>query len=136
MIKKIGFIVYLFLIFGSFVAQAEEEAESVNIPFYFPMEPDIVTNYAALGFKLSYVRVAVSVMVSTANDLLVIEHHEPLLRAAFVALLGSEPEHKVKSSAGREAIRKECLRIANSLIESETGYSIIEDILFTKYIFN
>lgn len=116
-------------------ANESMEAESIS-PSYFPLEPDIVTNYLSIRSELGYVRVAVSIMVEKPEDLLVIEHHAPLLRSAFIEIFGNQPKQKVTSQEGKEDIRRECLMVGNRLIELETGQKIIKNLLFTKYMYN
>lgn len=103
---------------------------------YYPIEPDIVTNYITMGSDLNFIRVAVSIQVKSPDELFLIEHHEPLLRAAFVNILGGQIEYKIKSLQGRENIRKECLKMANTLMQGKIGKPIVQDVLFTKYLYN
>jgi flagellar protein FliL len=117
--------------------EAKDSMEEENIsPSYFPIEPDIVTNFLSIRSELGYVRVAISIMVDKPEDLLVIEHHAPLLRSAFIEIFGNQPKQKVTSQEGKEEIRRECLMVGNRLIELETGQQIIKNLLFTKYMYN
>ena len=46
-----------------------------------------------------------------------------------------EQEEKIKSLAGREAIRKKCSERVKALLLQETGQEIVHDVLFTKYLY-
>ncbi|WP_423213383.1 flagellar basal body-associated protein FliL [Shewanella maritima] len=114
------------------VAVAEDEQEYA----YYGFEPDIVTNYISNRKKLGFVKISVELMVSNPNDLVDLEHHDPLLRSAIVEILGNQAEDKVKSLAGREEIRRECFETVNRLIEQETGKATVVNLLFTKYLYD
>ncbi|MCC5855208.1 MAG: flagellar basal body-associated protein FliL [Idiomarina sp.] len=104
---------------------------------YFGFEPDITTNYLRTGDqrRLGYIRVAVELMVPTTQDLRVIEYHSPLLRDAFIRILSTETEGRIRSLTGREEIRQACLEAAQELIRRETGRDLVLDLIFTKYIY-
>lgn len=103
---------------------------------YYGFEPDIVTNYIRKGSDLGYIRLTAEIMVDGNSNLEIIEHHAPLLRAAVVEIFGRQAEEKVKSIAGREEIRRQCLQAINDLLEQETGRPLAADLLFTKYLYH
>ena len=103
---------------------------------YYGFEPDIITNYINNRPKLGYVRLTVDLMIKNVNNLEVVEHHAPLLRDAIIAVLGREPEEKIRSLTGREEVRLKCVREIKRLLKKETGDEIIKDVLFTKYLYN
>ncbi|QSX30062.1 flagellar basal body-associated protein FliL [Shewanella cyperi] len=103
---------------------------------YYGFEPEIVTNYISNRKKLGFVRISVELMVKDPNDLVAIEHHDPLLRSAIVEILGNQPEEKIKSLTGREEIRRECYDTVNRLIEQETGRALVVNLLFTRYLYD
>lgn len=116
----------------SFSAHSADEAEYG----YYGFEPDIVTNYITSRKKLGFVKISVELMVKNPDDLVSLEHHDPLLRAAIVEVLGNQPEDKVKSLSGREEIRRECYETVNRLIAKEVGREIVVNLLFTKYLYD
>ena len=99
---------------------------------YYGFEPEIVTNYISNRNKLGYVRLSVELMVKKPEDLVSLERHDPLLRAAIVEILGNQTEDKVKSLTGKEEIRRECYQMVNRLLEQETGKELVVNLLFTK----
>ncbi|MCG9740028.1 flagellar basal body-associated protein FliL [Shewanella insulae] len=116
-------------------AYAEEE-EVVDTYAYYGFEPDIVTNYISNRKKLGFVKISVELMVKVPEDLIVLEHHDPLLRAAIIEILGAQTEDKVKSLTGKEEIRRECYDTLNRLLEQEIGNPLIVNLLFTKYLYD
>ena len=103
---------------------------------YYGFEPEIVTNYISNRNKLGYVRLSVELMVKKPEDLVSLERHDPLLRAAIVEILGNQTEDKVKSLPGKEEIRRECYQMVNRLLEQETGKELVVNLLFTKYLYD
>lgn len=103
---------------------------------YYGFEPEIVTNYISNRKKLGFVKISVELMVKNPDDLIMIERHDPLLRAAIVEVLGNQAEDKVKSLTGREEIRRECFEMVNRLITLEAGKPLIVNLLFTSYLYD
>ncbi len=103
---------------------------------YFGFEPDITTNYINHKKKLGYIRITAELMIKNAANLEAVEHHSPLLRDAIISVLGKEPEEKIRSLTGREEVRLKCVREIKRLLKKETGSEIIQDVLFTKYLYN
>ncbi|ABZ74672.1 flagellar basal body-associated protein FliL [Shewanella halifaxensis HAW-EB4] len=103
---------------------------------YYGFEPEIVTNYISNRKKLGYVRLSVELMVKKPEQLVSLERHDPLLRAAIVEILGNQTEAKVKSLTGKEEIRRQCYEKVNQLLEQETGKPLVVNLLFTKYLYD
>jgi flagellar FliL protein len=117
-------------------AEKEKPAVTEDNYAYYGFEPEIVTNYISNRKKLGFVRISVELMVKDQQDLLAIQHHDPLLRAAIVEILGNQTEDKIKSLTGREEIRKECYQTVNRLLQQETGKELVVNLLFTRYLYD
>lgn len=102
---------------------------------YFTLAPDLTTNFVTAGKRLGYIQIRVDILVADNRELPNLEHHNPQIRNALVEVLGQQPEQRIKSLAGREEIRKECLTAINELLLAETGKTLAVDLLFTKYIY-
>jgi len=122
------------MLFSANSYAAEEEEVVADEYAYFAFEPDITTNYITPGKKVGFIRLTMEVMVKNPNDLMIVEHHAPLLRAAIVEVLGQQTAEKVKSASGKQEIRELCLETLNDLLKQETGKKLIVRLLFTKYI--
>lgn len=134
MIKKL--VAMLFILMASVTNVFAEDEETLEEYAYYGFEPDIVTNYISNRKKLGFVRLSVELMVKEPDDLVKLEHHDPLLRAAIVEIVGNQTEEKVKSLTGREEIRRECYDTLNRLLERETGKPFVVNLLFTKYLYD
>ncbi|HIF9482388.1 TPA: flagellar basal body-associated FliL family protein [Photobacterium damselae] len=102
---------------------------------YYTLNPDITTNYVTSGKQLGYLRVQVDLMLANPSQLELVKHHEPLIRDAIIQIIGQQQEIKVKSLAGREEIRKQCLHKVNDLLVAEAGNKLVTELLFTKYLY-
>lgn len=129
---------FLFLLFVPLL-QAQEPAPTAPAKpkvVYHGFDPDIVTNYVTDGQKsLGYVRVTMELMIKDEKFLTFIEHHEPLILDAIVGVFGKEPDTAIKSLQGREEIRIKILKKINELMKKETGNELVQDVLFTKYLY-
>ncbi len=129
---------FLFLLFVPLL-QAQEPAPAAPAKpkvVYHGFDPDIVTNYVTDGQKsLGYVRVTMELMIKDEKFLTFIEHHEPLILDAIVGVFGKEPDTAIKSLQGREEIRIKILKKINELMKKETGNELVQDVLFTKYLY-
>ncbi len=126
----------LLLLLVSSVVLAQDKAPAKPKVVYYGFDPDIVTNYVTTGQKsLGYVRVTMELMIKDEKFLPIVEHHEPLILNAIVATFGKEPEDMIKSLTGREEIRLKILRNLNELLKKEAGAEVVQDVLFTKYLY-
>lgn len=103
---------------------------------YYGFDPDIVTNYVSENRRsLGYLRVSVELMLPNKELLKTIEYHEPLILDTIISILSKQPEQRVKSLSGREEIRLQILEQLQTVMKRETGQTIVQDILFTKYLY-
>lgn len=131
---------YLILLIPFSIAHANESedkpAEETPEYLYFGFDPELVTNYISSRGSMGYVRTSIDLVVKLPSELSLLEYHEPLLRATLLEILGGQPEEKIKSLSGREAIRKECKNMLNKLLKQETGESPIVNLLLTRYLYD
>ncbi|GLR76553.1 flagellar basal body-associated protein FliL [Aliivibrio sifiae] len=128
----VGLLLIISQLFSSTVFAEEDAAPQMG---YFTLAPDLTTNFVTKGKKLGYIQVRVDILVADNRELPNLEHHNPQIRNALVEVLGQQPEQRIKSLAGREEIRKECLTAINEVLLTETGKTLAVDLLFTKYIY-
>ncbi|WP_198781564.1 flagellar basal body-associated protein FliL [Shewanella putrefaciens] len=130
-------LILLNLAFNAYAADEKEAPPATQSEYaYYGFEPEIVTNYISNRKKLGFVKISVELMVKDPEDLIIIERHDPLLRAAIIEVLGNQSEEKIKSLTGREEIRRECFDMVNNLITAEAGKPLIVNLLFTSYLYD
>ena len=135
MTKKSLFLGLLLIMSPLFSPTVFAEEDAAPRMGYFTLAPDLTTNFVTKGKKLGYIQVRVDILVADNRELPNLEHHNPQIRNALVEVLGQQPEQRIKSLAGREEIRKECLTAINEVLLTETGKTLAVDLLFTKYIY-
>ncbi|OZB40446.1 MAG: flagellar basal body-associated protein FliL [Alishewanella sp. 34-51-39] len=132
LLKLIIFSVTLWLMSAGAALAQQPPAEVV----YYGFDPDIVTNYVSENRRsLGYLRVSVELMLPNKELLKTIEYHEPLILDTIIGILSKQPEQRVKSLSGREEIRLQILEQLQTVMKRETGQTIVQDILFTKYLY-
>lgn len=137
MFKKALLAVLCFVFFSplSITTAEEAPAEPVNNYQYFPLEPDIITNYVKPGKRIGYVRVSIELMTKTNSDYARVEENAPLIRDKIITVLGEQTEQSIKSFAERENIRTRCLTEVNEVLYSVIGVKPVQDLHFTKYLY-
>ena len=135
MLKKALFCVLCLSLFSPQLFAEGEATEGGNEYQYFLIEPDIITNYIKPGKRIGFVRVTVELMVKSKSSYAVLENNEPLIRDKIITIFGEQNEAMVKSVTDRENIRQRCLVEINDLLYAELGQKPLEDLLFTKYLY-
>ena len=132
-ISRLSLISCFLLLFASSI-RAEDGPGAVQNS-YINLEPDIITNYVTDERTLGFVRITVSLLITDPTNLGQVQHHLPLLRDAIIKIIGSKSSTVVKSRDGREDIRVECELRVNELLVRETGKKMVDELIFTKYIY-
>lgn len=103
---------------------------------YYDLKPDFTTNlYSAGGSRLHYIRVKMSLMLIDNRDSAVIASIEPMIRDVIVTTLGARDYASISSASGRESLRQECKAKISELLAEREERDIIQDLLFTNYIY-
>ena len=104
---------------------------------YYNLTPDFTTNIAGASpsGKLHYLRVRVIVMLRSTADLEDVKKRDAIMRDAILSIFGSKTYEEVSSPEGREAIRSECRERVTKLIDNSIGHPVIQDLLFTNYLY-
>lgn len=98
--------------------------------------PDFTTNLAGTaGGRLHYIRISVSIMVGDDRDIELLKQKDPLIRDSIISQLGAKDYASVSTAEGRELLRQSCRKHLMELINEREGRDVIEDVLFTNYIY-
>lgn len=136
--KRINIILLCVLLATLYALPALAQAQKQAVPevVYYGFDPDIVTNYVADNRRtLGYVRVSVELMLPSRELLKTIEYHEPMILDTIIDILSRQPEQKIKSLTGREELRQQILQQLQVVMKRETGQTMIQDVIFTKYLY-
>jgi len=137
MLKKVLICVFYFTLLSPLSLMAEDEVVSNNgVDYqYYPLEPDIITNYVKAGKRIGFVRISAELLVNSKTNFAVVEKHAPLIRDRIITILGEQNEKEIKSSAEREAIRLRCLLEINDVVAAVAGVRPVQDLFFTSFLF-
>ncbi|NVJ61593.1 MAG: flagellar basal body-associated FliL family protein [Gammaproteobacteria bacterium] len=133
---------YIFALFFMIIALPAITAEEANPEepkaevHYFDLDPNIITNYQKPpSRRLGFVTVDVQLQVSSVASLDDLEYHKPLVESTIIDVINELDEKTIKDISKRNEIRaKVKMRVANALKE-ETGKEIVDDVLFTSFIY-
>lgn len=114
------------------VASETSDAPAISVNYY-PLEPEFVVNFMARG-RQRYMQLGLSLKITDAKGIGLVETHEPLLRNNIVILLSAQEYLTLQSDEGRLALRKQLLTNIRQLMTQETGQPIVDDIYFTSYV--
>lgn len=124
------------LVFALTIPPATAQRQPPTEVVYYGFDPDIVTNYVSDNRRtLGYVRVSVELMLPSKDFMRTIEYHEPIILDTIIGILSKQPEQKIKSLTGREEVRQQILEQLQVILKRETGQPMIQDVLFTKYLY-
>jgi flagellar protein FliL len=124
-----------FVLIGLHFNVAAEDSGVAPELIYFPMEPDLVTNYNRTGKRLGFIIVQVQLGTYGEANMELLEDHQPLIEDAILDLIGAMTHDQVRSVDEREIVRKQIETVLRALMKEETGAEIVEEVLFTKYTY-
>ena len=134
-------ITTLILLFSGYLSAAEEaetaETEEVSKePFmYYQISPNIMTFYQNTGRKMGYIVVQVQVVVRGQEDFDTVELHLPLLQDTLVGFFNSQDKATIQDLQQREVLRNQAKEKVAEVLKEELGRDIVENLLFTQYVF-
>lgn len=126
---------FLLLMLFSVSAFAEEKEENKEPIQYFQIAPNIMTFYQNAGKKLGYVVVQVQIVVRGQDNWDMVELHLPLLQDALIDFFNRQDKATVQDLKLRTKLRNQATQRVAKVLKEETGKDIIEDVLFTQYVF-
>ena len=135
MFRKLLACVLCFSLFSPLFAEEQSTEEIANDYHYYLLEPDIITNYITTGKRIGFVRITVELMVKSKKNYAILENNEPLIRDKIITIFGGQEAKNVKSIKERETIRQLCLDEINEVLFAETQERPVEELLFTKYLY-
>jgi flagellar FliL protein len=112
-----------------------QEAQKPDIKYY-DLDPNIITNYQKPpSRRLGFVTVDVQFQVRGEEGLDILDYHKPLIEDALIDVINSQPEEVIKDNTKRSEIRDAIKTKLTAILKEETGKEVIEDVLFTKFIY-
>ena len=118
-------------------AADDEEVEEAAVPaahaIYISLKPPFVVNYGGPG-RLRYMKIEVSVRVSSASGANAIRHHMPYIRNDLILLFSRQQEEVLDTQEGKELLRQQALEAVNNILMTEDGESDLVDLYFNQLV--
>lgn len=138
LIKTISMILVMSLLLAS-VGRAEDaptEGDEVVKParaIYISLKPPFVVNYGGQG-RLRYMKIEVSVRVSSSAGANSIRHHMPYIRNQLILLFSRQSEEVLDTQEGKELLRQQALEAVDTILMEEDGESDLVDLYFNQLV--
>jgi len=113
----------------------EEETPEEMILMYYEIDPNILTFYQGTGKKIGYVVVQVNVAVRGQENYDLVELHLPLIQDNLIVFFNEQDKSKIQPFSERENLRIAAKESVATVLKEELGKDIVENLLFTNYIF-
>jgi flagellar FliL protein len=117
----------------------EEARDNATLPdgkkqaIFYTIKPVFVVNINSARVK--FLQINVDVMVRSLEVVNKLTNNLPLIKNELLILFSNKNYDEVKTLEGREALRREALKVVRNVIEKETGSNAgIEDVLFTGFV--
>ncbi|WP_428622577.1 flagellar basal body-associated FliL family protein [Sedimenticola sp.] len=125
----------LILLFATSMLRAAEEQtaeeQAPKVIAYYELAPSIVVNVKG---KAKYIRCDVQLMTRDENRLPAISLHAPALRHELILLLSDQQGDEIRTTKGKERLRKVALKALRKVMKQLEGEEIIDDLFFTTYL--
>lgn len=132
----------LFLFLATPLAYSEEEegedaeqAEELEPLMYYEIQPNILTFYQGTGKKIGYVVVQVNIAVRGQEHFDLVESHLPLIQDNLIDFFNRKDKSVIQPFSEREKLRVEAKESVAAVLKEETGLDIVENLLFTNYVY-
>jgi flagellar FliL protein len=119
----------------SITAEEPPEEEEKEPLMYYRIDPNILTFYQNTGKKLGYVVVQIQVAVRGQDNYDAVEFHLPLMQDTLIDFFNRQTTDSIKDLQKREELRQQATARVAEVLKEETGKDLVEDILFTQYVF-
>jgi len=114
--------------------EGEEQPEQEPI-MYFEIEPNILTFYQGTGRKIGYVVVQVNIAVRGQENYDLVELHLPLIQDNLIDFFNKQDKSVIQPFKEREKLRNNAQQSVAMVLKEETGKDLVENLLFTNYVY-
>ncbi len=126
---SLSFILAWILIQPVNAAEENPAAETV----YITIEPYLITNFVKKNGRLGFLNSLPRIVTTKENEALV-DLHMPMIKDYMIELLSSMPEEKLTDTSQRPSIQKEATAGLQKLFKEEVGKTVVEGVLFKKFL--
>jgi flagellar FliL protein len=113
--------------------EVETHAAPPKPALYYAFDPPFVVNFDDAE-AVRFLQLQVQVMGRDQPVLDAVKLNDPMIRNALLLLLNGRDYKQLMTREGKEALRLECLKTVQDILEKETGRAGIEDLFFTSFV--
>lgn len=115
----------------SLLFAADSDDQGLAALAYYELSPSIVVNVKG---RAKYIRCDVQLMTRNGANLPVISLHAPALRHELLLLLSDQDGTKIRTTKGKEKLRRKALKALQGVMKKLAGDQMIDDLFFTTYL--
>jgi len=115
--------------------EASEEQAEIEPIMYFEIDPKVLTFYQGTGRKIGYVVVQVNIAVRGQENYDLVELHTPLIQDILIDFFNQQDKSVIQPFSERENLRIKAKESVIAVLKEETGKDVIENLLFTDYVY-
>ncbi|MET0026267.1 MAG: flagellar basal body-associated FliL family protein [Candidatus Thiodiazotropha sp.] len=107
-----------------------DEEEPPKVISYYQIKPSLVANLASGG---KYIRCDIQLMTKDEAFLEILNQHGPAIRHSLLLLLSEQNGAELKTTEGKEALRKQALSEIDKLMQTLEHKNAVEGLFFTTF---
>lgn len=117
--------------------EAPKEDAKKDLPplMYFQISPEIQTFYQSDEKKYGYVVVQIQMTLRGQDNFDLVETHMPLIQDALTDFFNRQTKDDIRDLQKRETLRVQATERVIAVLTEEVGKPVIEQVLFTQYIY-
>ncbi len=129
-------LVFISSISATLLAEESEDDKPVVEPLmYFAIEPNTLTFYQGTGKKLGYIVVQVNIAVRGQENYDLVEVNLPLIQDNLIDFFNRQDKSVIQNIKEREALRVKAKASVAAVLKAEVGKDVVENLLFTNYVY-
>ena len=109
---------------------AEDEVGDTPTISYYEIKPSLVANLASGG---KYIRTDIQLMTTDESYKEHLDLHGPAIRHTLLLLLSEQDGRTIKTSGGKEALRKEAMSAVTQVMQDLSGEDGLQELFFTTF---
>lgn len=100
---------------------------------YFSFDPPLVVNFDDTQ-AVRFLQLQIDVMARDEKVLESVKQNSPAIRNNLLMLMNNRDYKTLMTREGKEALRQECLKEVQRILQKETGSPGVEDLYFSSFV--
>lgn len=114
--------------------KADGEAAATGKPaVYYAFDPPLIVNFDDQQ-AVRFLQLQIEVLTRDPAVVEAVKLHTPIIRNNLLMMMNGRDYKVLMTREGKEALRQECLKEVQRILNKETGKPGIEDLYFTSFV--